>query len=128
MLIITLKFLLIFLWSLEVNLNPDREAKAMLKKLLLLAVTAFVLFAGYDVDGFTLKKGTVSVGGASTLSAVNRDSDHTDRTSIIGASISMGCFVRDNFELGGKVSASYSDDDANTTTTFGTVFGFKIDL
>lgn len=81
----------------------------MLKKFFLLFVTAFVLSAGYDANGFTLTKGTVSVGGESTLSAVNSDSDRSDSTNSIGASVSMGYFIRDNLELGGKLSANYFD-------------------
>ncbi len=118
MLIIFFKLLLVFFRSLEIKLNSNREAKTMLKKFFLLSVTAFVLFAGYDADGFTLKKGTVSVGGASTLSAVNRDSDQTDSTNSIGASVSMGYFVRDNLELGGNFSASYMDRDSGDTKGF----------
>lgn len=81
----------------------------MLKKSIFLLVIVFVLSVGLNANALTLKKGTLSLGGASTLSAVNRDSDRSDSTNVLEASATIGYFIMDNFEFGGKLGASYID-------------------
>lgn len=68
-----------------------------------------MLFVSMDAMAFTLKKGTISLGGGSTFEIGNRDSDASSSTDHIGVSFTIGYFIADKIEIGVEIGASYSN-------------------
>lgn len=83
----------------------------MLKRLVLPLIAALLFFNGTSAYAFTIKTGTISLGGSSILSAGRYDTDRTTFVDGGSMSINSGYFFIDNLELGGQLNFGYYNSD-----------------
>jgi hypothetical protein len=83
----------------------------MLKRIVLTLITALLFFNCNSAYAFTIKKGTISLGGSSNFSAERYDTDRTTSSDGISISINSGYFVIDNLELGAQLGFGYYNSD-----------------
>jgi hypothetical protein len=90
----------------------------MSKRLVLPLIVVLLCFEGTSAHAFTIKKGTISLGGSSGLSAGRNDTDETTHFDHISGSINSGYFLIDNLEFGGQLNFGYIKSDETDSKCF----------
>jgi hypothetical protein len=83
----------------------------MLKRIVLSLIAVVLMICNStNADAFTINKGTISLGGSSSLLIGRYDTDETEsHEDVIDMSIAIGYFISDNLEVGGLLGGTYRD-------------------
>jgi hypothetical protein len=90
----------------------------MFKRPVLPLTLVLLYLEGASAYAFTIKKGTISLGGSSSLSAGRYDTDGTTSLDHTSGSINSGYFLIDNLEFGGQLNFGYIKSDESDSKCF----------